>query len=366
MKLRVDKDALTEKLSVLQGVSERRATMPVLSHVLLSPEKGKLKMIATDLETTLIVNCDADIEGTGSVAVPSRKFFDIVKELPRGEIEMEEVKNSWIEIKTPTALFKIAGLPEEDFPTVPEVSIDNLFGIDSQVLDDMIFKTIYCTSGDELRRNLSGIYFEKIDSYTLRLVATDGHRLSYIDRKLDSEISLEKGILVPKKAVAELRKLIKQGSGMSIGCEKNFFVALTDDTVMFSRLIDADFPDYKQVVPSSFKSEFNVKKEDFLSAIKRVSIFSSEKTRNVKISLVPGSITLTSVSPDVGEARETLSVDFEGEGLDIGFNAKYLQDVLETVEQDEVSVRVTDELSPAVITPSGRDDYVCVVMPMRI
>lgn len=366
MKINIDKEDLTDKLSLVQGIAEKRATMPILSHLLLTSLKDGIQITATDLETTLSVNCEAKTDEEASIAVPARKLFDIVRELPQGEIQLEEIKNNWIEITTTSASFRLAGLPGEDFPVVPEVSTDNLFELESDVLENMISKTIYCVSGDELRRNLSGIYFEKMEGNVLRLVATDGHRLSYVEKELENAVVLKDNVLVPRKAVSELRKLIKYGENIKIGCEKNFFITMTDGIILYSRLIDADFPDYNQVVPDSTKSKITLNRDQFLSALKRVSIFSSEKTKSIKLSFSENSLLLSSVSPDVGEAKESLPIKFEDSKIDIGFNARYLIDILESVEEQDVNMEITDELSPTVVTPMDRKDYKCVVMPMRI
>jgi len=366
MNIKIDKDDLTDKLSLVQGIAEKRATMPILSHILLSSVENGIQITATDLETTLSVNCEAKVENNDSIAIPARKLFDIVRELPEGEIQIEEIKNNWIEITTSSAAFKLAGLPGEDFPAVPEVSTEDLFELGSDILESMISKTIYCVSGDELRRNLSGIYFEKMNGNVLRLVATDGHRLSYVEKDLENEVVLKDNVLVPRKAVSELRKLLKYGDNIKIGCEKNFFITMTDGIVMFSRLIDADFPDYNQVVPDSTKSKITLNRDQFLSALKRVSIFSSEKTKSIKLSFSENSLLLTSVSPDVGEAKESLPIKFNGGNIDIGFNSRYLLDILESIDEQDINLEITDELSPTVITPFDMANYKCVVMPMRI
>lgn len=368
MKFSINKQDFSEKLALVQGIAERRGTMPILSHILISPESGnKIKITATDLETTLSTWVNAKkIEDSKNIAVPARKFFEIVKELPEGDVQIEEIKNSWVEIKTPSATFKIAGLPGEDFPAVPEVSSEKLFSVNSTLLEDMISKTIFCVSPDELRRNLSGIFFEKTPEDKLRLVATDGHRLSFVEDGFDTTIGLERNVLVPKKAVTELRKILKQGEDIKIGCEKNFFISMAEEVVLFSRLIDADFPDYKQVIPDSSKYLMNLNKEQLLSALKRVCIFSSEKTRSVKLNFSNNTLTLVSVSPEVGEAKESLAVQFDGDEKEIGFNGSYLIDVLESIEGEEVSFAITDELSPTVLKPVSRDSYLNVVMPMRV
>ena len=366
MKFSVDRQKLLEKLTLVQGIAERRTTMPILSTVLITCTKHAIKITATDLETTLTTWIDANIERESSVAVPVHKLFEILRELSDGHIKIEKVKNNWIELTTKSGNYKIAGLPGEDFPVVPETTTNNLFAMESSLLDNLISKTIYCVSSDDMRRNLSGIYFEKSGQNSLRLVATDGHRLSLVEDFLSGNISLSSGILVSRKAVSELRKILKQGESVQVGCEGNFFVTVGEDVNLFSRLIDADFPDYRQVIPKSTEFQMELDKNMFLSALKRVCVFSSEKTKSVKITFGKNLITLTSVSPEVGEAREAFEVDYIGETREIGFNGKYLMDSLEVVDQDDVSFGFSDELSPTLLKPKDKKNYVCVVMPMRI
>jgi len=366
MKLTIEKKVLLEKLNLVQGIAEKKATMPILSHILINCAENKINITATDLETTLSTWAEANVEQESTMAIPARKLFEIIKELPEGSIQIEEIKNNWIELKTKTGIYKIAGLPGEDFPILPEVHTEDLFTIDSNLLDELISKTIYCVSPDDLRRNLSGIYFEKTDSGNLRLVATDGHRLSLAEKKLDEDIILTKNVIVPRKAVTELRKILKQLKTVSIGCEKSFFITQGEDMVLYSRLIDADFPDYKQVIPENSEIEIKLNRDIFLSALKRVCVFSSEKTKSVKLNLENNSITLTSVSPEVGEAKETFGTNYQGEAKEVGFNGNYIIDVLETMNETEISFKLTDELSPTILKPVDNNNYISVVMPMRI
>lgn len=366
MKFKVNANAFAEKLNLVQGIAEKRATMPILSHVLLNVEKGKIRISATDLETTMSLWCDAEVEKESSLAIPSRKLFEIVKELPDVDMELEDIGKNWVEIKTSNASFKIAGLSAEDFPTIPDVPTQNLFSIDSNTLENMISKTIFSVSPDELRRNLSGIFFEKNGDKALRLIATDGHRLSYIDHESEGELGLSKNVLVPKKAVSELRKLLRFSEIILIGAEANFFISKVDDTVLYSRLIDADFPDYRQVTPDSTKHRFKVNTSHLLSALKRVSIFSSEKTKSVKVKLGSNELSLISVSPEEGEGNESIMIEYQGEPFEIGFNSRYIMDVLEASGEAVVVFGVSDELSPAVIRPESGDHYVNVIMPMRV
>ena len=368
MKFRVEAIKLAERLGLIQGIAERRATMPILSHVLVSASGGKIKLTATDLETTMTTWCDVSILKDGSITLPARKLYEIVKELPlQGEIDIEEIGNHWTQIKAQSAIFKIAGLPAEDFPSIPQLPSDNLFRVESRVLDDMIGKTIFAVSPDDLRRNLSGIYFEKKEGRTLRLVATDGHRLSLVEKGIEDDIKLKRGVVVPKKGVMELRKMVKLDEDVKIGCGKTDFIACSSGISLIVRLIDAEFPDYRQVVPQNTKVTVHVKREEFLSALRRVSILSVERTRSVKMSVESGKMTLASVSPELGEAKEVVPIDFTGDYLELGFNARYLMDVLEVISGDVIQLGITDELSPVVIKPVGEEEvYISVIMPMRV
>ena len=366
MKFKTQVQDFSLKLGLVQGISERRATMPVLSHVLITLKNNKIEISATDLETTMSTWCDAEVQKEGSLAIPARKLYEIVKELPDGQIEIEEIGNHWVEIRSSSANFKIAGLPSEDFPIIPELHSDNLFSVERFLIEDMISKTIFAVSPDELSRKLAGIFFEVSSEKNLRLVATDGHRLSFVEKKIDGGVKFDKGFVVPKKGVAELRKVLRLSETVRIGVGDNFFMAEGENIVLIARLIDADFPDYKQVTPEVTKVTIKIGKDELLSALKRVSILSSEKTRSVKLNIEKDVMTLASVSPEFGEAKESIALEYSGEPAELGFNARYLMDVLEAITQEKVEIGLIDELSRAVIKPDDDEVYISVIMPMRV
>lgn len=380
MKFSVEKQLFLEKLSLVHGIAERRTTMPILSTMLITSSKNKVKVTATDLETTISTWMEADVEEESSIAIPAHSLFDIVRELPDGTFVVEEIGNSWVHLTTASGgSYKIAGLPASDYPDIPEVSNKGLFDIDPYLLDDMISKTIYCVSSDDMRRNLSGICFEKSGQNDLRLVATDGHRLSRVEKSLSSNINLST-VLVPRKGLSELRKVLKgassknkenkdvstQGDSVQIGCEKKMFVVVGKDVLLFSRLIDAEFPDYKQVIPDKTDFEVEVDRISLLNSLRRVGLFSSERTKNVKFIFDNKVLTITSSSHEVGEAEESIQVDYTGSKKEIGFSGSYLIDSLSAIDQTEVIIKFTDELSPVLLKPKNKDDYLCIVMPMRI
>ena len=365
----------SRKLGMIQGVVEKRTTMPILSHVLVSSTDKGLLLEATDLENTAIVSCDAQTEGEFKMAVPAGILSDLVREIKEEEeISVTATENNWIEVVTSSGSFKIAGLAADDFPRIPEVSSDDLFQISSETLEEMISKTVFSVSDDEMRRSLSGVFFEKRGEQTLRLVATDGHRLSYVDQKVEG-LNFSKDILVPKKAVMEIRRLLRLSKEVRIGSSGNFFVfeLKDEDLVFISRVIDAEFPDYMQVVPVSTKNTVRVDAAKLLLALRRVSLFSADNVRGggrfVEMAFGEGSLLLGAYL-NTGEGKESMPVEYSGEEVRLGFNFTYFQDVLDAVGSPEVMIGFSGHKNPVYVVPceegEKQDGYVNVIMPMEL
>ena len=365
----------SKKLGMIQGVVEKRTTMPILSHVLMSSTDKGLLLEATDLENTVVVSCDAQTEGEFKIAVPAGILSDLVREIrEEEEISVTATENNWIEVVTLSGSFKIAGLSADDFPRIPEISSDDLFQVSSEKLEEMISKTVFSVSDDEMRRSLSGVFFEKRGEQTLRLVATDGHRLSYVDQKIEG-LKLSKDILVPKKAVMEIKRLLRLSKEVRIGSSGNFFVfELKDENLVFiSRVIDAEFPDYMQVVPVSTKNTVRVDAAKLLLALRRVSLFSADNVRGggrfVEMAFGEGALLLGAYL-NTGEGRESMPVDYSGDEVKLGFNFTYFQDVLDAVGSSEVIVGFSGHKNPVYVVPceegEKQDGYVNVIMPMEL
>ncbi len=383
MKFKVATTKIVQQLGLVQGITEKRVTMPILSHVLVIASDGKIKLTATDLETTMTTWCEGNVLKEGGLTLPARKLYEIVKELSlQGEIEIEEIGNHWTQIRSRNATFKIAGLPAEDFPSIPQLPLDNPFQIESRVLDDIIGKTVFAISSDNLRRNLSGIYIESEEDRVLRFVATDGHRLSLVERfaferserkgegqALSAAKKLNKGVIIPKKGVLELRKITKLDDYIRIGYSENNLVAQGNEISLTIRLIDAEFPNYRQAIPENTNITLHIRPEEFLSALRRVSILASTRTRAIKMGIENGIITLSSVSPELGEAKEIIPIDYTGNSIELGFNVGYLMDILEAISEDMVQLEIIDQLSPVLIKPvsdTEKQSYLSVIMPMRV
>ena len=281
MKFKIRSGDFSKKLGMIQGVVEKRTTMPMLSHVLISSSENGITIEATDLENAVSVSCEAQTEGEFKMLIPAGKSFDLISQIPQDEeISVTASQNNWVEVVTSSGAFKIGGLSPEDFPSLPEISSEDLFQIPSVTLEEMISKTVFSISDDEMRKSLSGLFIEKRGEQLLRFVATDGHRLSYVEQEVEG-LKLPKDMLVPKKAVAEIRKLLRFSEEVSIGGNGNFFVfqAPEENIVFSSRIIDAEFPDYMQVVPVSTKNTVKIDTGLLLQALRRVSLFSADNTK---------------------------------------------------------------------------------------
>lgn len=365
----------SRKLGMIQGVVERRTTMPILSHVLMNSTDKGLFLRATDLENTATVFCDAETEGEFNVAVPAGILSELVREIKEEEdISVTAAENNWIEVVTSSGSFRIAGLASDDFPRVPEVSSESLFQVSSERLEEMISRTVFSVSDDEMRRSLSGVFFEKRGEQMLRLVATDGHRLSFVDEKIES-LNLPEDIMVPKKAVMEIRKLLRLSKEVRIGSSGNFFVFESDDEnlVFISRVIDAEFPDYMQVVPVSTKNAVTVDASRLLDAIRTVSIFSADNVKGggkfVEMAFEEGML-LLDAHLNTGEGKESIPIEYSGEEVKLGFNFTYFQDVLDVVGSSQVVIGFSGHKNPVYIVPceegEKQDGYVNVIMPMEL
>lgn len=368
MKFVCDAAGFSERLSTVQGISERRITMPILSHVLVTANVNNITITATDLENTVQTECSAMIQSGGKIALPSKKLYEIIREIHSGDIEITQLDNNWVQIQSAGVSFKIAGLPAADFPSLPVEDGNDSVQVNSSQLEDMISKTFFAVSTDDLRRNLAGLYLEPYNENTLRVIGTDGHRLSFVQSNFGNGVGFTSGIIVPRKGVVELRKILKVSSQEEIkfSVVNNFLIAEAEHIKLFSRLIELEYPDYKQVIPDQSKYSFQVNREALQSAVRRVSVLSSEKTHSIKMNLSDSKLQLLSVTPEIGEAREEIQVDYTDEPVELGFNSLYIQDVLEAIDTDMVTVQITDELSPAILKPAESEDYISVIMPMRV
>jgi DNA polymerase-3 subunit beta len=368
MQIRAKRKEFLDTLYWTQSIVERRHTMPILANVLIETERGEIRVTATDLEVGVRGRLQGEVTQEGAITLNAKKLYEIVREAPEENLELKRLDNDWVELRSGKSIFKIVGMDSREFPQFPVFTADQLLPIPAGVLAEMIEKTLFAVSTDETRHNLNGVFVEEREPGKPCMVATDGHRLALIERSIGT-LGLKKGVILPRKGLAELRKVLEETKEgvVSIGIRENMALIVREPVELFMRLIDADFPDYTKVVPKENPYGLKVPQGALLQALRRVSILSNERYKGIKLDVKEGKMTVSATNPDLGEAVEEVEVDYQGRGLALGFNARYLIEVLGVLgDAAEVEVRFKDELSPGVLRKEGDAEYLYVVMPMRL
>lgn len=369
MEFTISREELQSALYLMQGVVERRTPIPILGNVLLSADADGLVVAATDQQIGVRRRCNAKVRKKGSTTANGRMLHDIVRELPDGELSLRGLENHWIEISSGKSRFKVVGIDPQEFPAMPRAAkdADKPAALPAGILAEMITRTLFAVSVDETRLNLSGIYVDRTESGVLRMVATDGHRLALVTRKVD-DLAPGQGVILPRKGVVELRRLLEGGEEPVILTSKPPVVHATRGPVELSmRLVEGEFPDYNQVIPSSATRHVSVALDAIEGALRRVSLVSSEISHGIRLQAEPGRLKVSSVNPDRGEAEEEIEAEFEGKAITVGFNARYLLDVLNVLSPGaRVDLSLGDELSPGIVRADDDPDFLYVVMPMRL
>src|SRR3984957_362169 len=363
MKFSVSKDKLLEGLSTVQNVVSTRTTLPILSNVLLQASDGEIRLTTTDLDVGVRGTIEAQVERTGATTLPARRLFAIVRELPASEIYVDVDSKNFASIRSGASFFKILGLPEEEFPPLARFDNAKDFTIGQKELKDGLKKTSYAISTDETRYVLNGILFSFKEN-KLTLVATDGRRLALVDLEVEFPRSQEVDIIVPTKAVTELGRLLGDEGEVRLSVDENQVAFQIGDTLLASKLIEGNYPNYRQVIPGEAKERVTLERELFLNAVHRVSLLSSEKSNSVKLVFTKNNIEIAANTPDVGEARESLAAAYKGREFSIAFNPEFLMAPLRALPNDEVFLDLIDEMSPGVIKIHGA--FLYVLMPMRL
>ena len=375
MNLEIEKREFLKGLGLMQSVAGRKTTLPILSHILLEWDQNSLYLTGTDLETGIREELTATIHQKERASVSAKKLYEIVRELPEETIRIQKKDNHWITLQCGKSIFNLAGLDPEEFPSLPTCQGENFSTISTRLIREMIEKTVFAASNEESRYHLNGILFlqtKQGGKEILRMVATDGHRLSLLDRENQTIRGIEKGIIVPKKGVLEIKKIIgdrdgEEEMGIYFNSTHGFFKMGKSLTVI--RLIDGEFPEYEQVIPKGNDKKLTMAKEKMSSSLKRVSTMASERMEGVKFSLKKNSVEMSSYHQDFGDAKEEVEVAYEGPNLQIGFNARYLIEALNVMDSEEVLMELKDEGSPGILRPSstsGLSNQICIIMPMRL
>jgi len=367
MNLTITKDQIIAGLQAVQNVVSTRTTLPILSNVLLRAEGNHLEITATDLDVTVACKVEAKVAKPGATTLPVKKLFGIVREL-NGEIEIETDEKNIASIRSGSSYFKIHGLAAEEFPPLPEFKDDKKVTLSQDTIRSMLKKTSFAVSTDESRYVLNGIFIS-LKEGKMTFVATDGRRLALVDEEVDLSEKSSGEFIVPAKAVGELTRLLQDKGTVEIKFGENqaSFSLQNENSfsvLLITKLIEGNYPNYRQVIPGEAKERISLIREELQQALRRAEIMTSEKANSVKMAFGKNNLTITANSPEVGEARETLAINYKGKEFAIAFNPRYLIDPLAALSDDEVYLELIDELSPGVLKIKG--PFLYVVMPMRL
>jgi DNA polymerase-3 subunit beta len=369
MEILVRRSDLAKELHLVQGIVERKTSIPILSNVLVEARSGELRISATDLDVSLLCGCPAQVVEEGAVTLSAKKLYEIIRSLPESDVSLKLEKDAWTRINCERSEFRMAGLPKEDFPTLPDGRSGRAVEIPASLLKALIQRTQFAITAEDARYYLAGALLV-LDKEAAAMVATDGHRLAWARRNAALKVAEPQRVLVPRKAITELARLMDD-----LGPEEVVSFQQGDTHLVFSaggrtlasKMVEAQFPAFEKVIAVSGDKRVTLGREALLSAIRRVSLLSSERGRAVRIAVESGTLEVSASSPELGEAREALAIDYAGDGAEIGFNAQYLVDFLQAVGTEQVQLELKDAESQGVLRPVGETEgeYRYVVMPMR-
>ncbi len=364
MRFKTNKDRLLKGIQKVQNAISSKSTLPILSNILLETKKEFIKITATDLDIGISSTVQIEPEIEGAITLPAKKFFDIIKELPSsGNISISVKKNNMITIECGKIVFKIIGLPKDDFPQPPKFENKDMITLPQNFLQGLISMTAFAVSRDETRYILNGILFV-VNNKTIKLVATDGRRLAVVEKKLPTATGVEKKIIIPTKTIQELNKLLQEEGEVKISFGENQILFDLGETTVISRLIEGEFPNYEQVIPKETKEKIMVDKNTFLAAAKRASILTNQDSMAIKLDISKDKMAVSKSTPYMGEVREELGVLYKGKNISVGFNPTYIIEVLKNIDTKEVGLELADNDKPGVIRLGN--EYIYVVLPMQI
>lgn len=372
MRVSVRKADLLPVLSKIQGITGRKTNLAITTNVLLRTSDTGLSLSATDLETGFIGTYPAKIEAHGTVAINSRKLFEITKDFPENDIAIQEKENHWIKIGNKNIEYNIVGLNPEDFPEIPKIENADFFEIKSSLLSDMIDKTVIIgAAADDRRTHIIGVYAERIienDTKIFRLVSTDGSRLSKADYFFDSSVyfSPGPGVLIPKKSLIEVGKFLETDLNIRFAFKDNNFIIRKDSETLIIRLLDGEFPKYSDIIIKPSGHNLIMDRQLFLMMLKRMSILSSEEYKGVIFNFDENKLNISSTNPEIGESKEDMPIEFKGKKITVMFNPKFFIDTLSVIDDEKVTLNIVNEERPCLIEGETDKSYLSVIMPMRL
>ncbi len=366
MRIKISRDELLSGVGPIQAVVETKRSLPILSHLLLEAASGHISVFGTDLDIGVRKRLSGQVLGEGSIALSARKLYEIVRELPAAMVELTSDAEMTVSITCGKSDFRMKGLPRDDFPSMREPKGKGVV-LDRPLFRDMIRRTLFAVSSDQTRYTLNGILL-RVTAKDVRAVATDGHRLAVATAECEA-LKDNKPIeaIIPRKAAAEALKLLRDEPGdVEIEVTENHLLFSSDQTLIDARLIEGQFPNYEQVIPTTTTKRASIGREALVAGLRRTSTIIGDRIVHTTLEFKPGALRLSCVNLDLGEAREQLDVEYHQEEIAIGFNARYVLDFLSAVESEQVTIDLQDPLSPALFRPKDETGYLCVIMPMRL
>ncbi|MBW2598534.1 MAG: DNA polymerase III subunit beta [Deltaproteobacteria bacterium] len=366
MNFSIERNIFLEGIQKTLGVVEKKTTLSILNNILIEAKSEQIRIVATDREISLISYYDAKITIPGKITVPARMLFEMVREIEGDIIGFKVMENKWVNVTCGKVIYKIPGISADDFPEVLDVENIEFMRMKCDVLKNIIEKTFFAISTDEMRPNLNGVFLKVIDG-KVTVVTTDGHRLSLVNVPLESDKGDNiEGIIIPRKGVSEVRKLVENGDCVDIYVLDSVCVVRKENTTLRVSLIDADYPDYTRVIPEEEGVKIQLDKNQILHSLRRMSVMSTERFSGVKIDVHDQRMVLTSTNPDIGEAKDEIDVSYNGDPLEAGYNVRYLIDAIDPVDGNIVSFEMRSGGGPGVIESVDSRNYMCIIMPVKL
>lgn len=371
MELKIVRNELLDGLNKIQTVVEKKSTMPIISNVLLDVLDGRLNLIATDLEVGMRTEHNAEVVKKGKITVPARKLYEMVREIPGLHITIKEKEAGRVNVSSGKIVYTLVGLPAEQFPLVSFYEDAKTLEIPAKTIKDLINKTIFSVSFDDNRTNLAGIFIEKTvkeDKEILRMVSSDGHRLSLMEKDVSgiNILEIDSGVILPRKGAREILKLCEATEKILLGFKEDICVVEANKTKIVTRLIDGEFPDYRTIIPAEGKKKIFIERQFFLDVLRRTAILSTDKYKAVSFNFSKGKMEVLSVNPDIGDAREELEIEYEGDVFSINFNINYLIEAIGALESKKITIEFENETNPCIIKGTEEEGFLGVIMPMRV
>ncbi len=372
MEFTIQRNVFLSGIQKTLGIVEKKTTMPILNNILIRTEKGKIRIVATDREISLLARYEAQVVKEGDITLSARKLYEMIREMEGDTVHFIKNDNNMVTMTCRKVLYKIPGVPADDYPRVADDEEAKVFHIKAEILKELIHKTSFAISVDEMRKNLTGVFLETPrsgDMCMVQMVATDGHRLAIARASAGNTecLELDKGVIIPRKGLGEIRKIVEDEAGnVDIGVHKGMFILRAGNMMMKVSLIDAEFPEFRKIIPAEREVFAVLDRTAVLRALRRMNVIASEGYSGVIITLSEGKMVLSSTNPDVGEASEELDISYTDREINVGYNVNYLINAIDVIDEEKIVIEVNGGMKPGVIKPANNDGYMCIIMPLKI